>query len=138
MSTILTLILAMAMQAPSSPNVRVIAQETMSQVEEFREAVARTDAEWKELWRQHAGAAKLPSVDLKTRTVVAVFLGTRSSAGYAAEIVGIKESEGALIVEWGERRPKGDEVAAQVLTSPAVIASVPKFAGEIKFVRVTR
>ena len=43
-----------------------------------------------------------------------------------------------LIVEWQERRPQRGEVSAQVLTSPAVIATVPKFAGEIKFEKVER
>jgi len=137
MSTILSLVLAMTMQAAPSP-VRVIAQASMSQVEEFKQAVARTPEEWTALWRQHTGAAKMPAVDFKSRMVVAVFLGSRTSAGYSAEIVGTRESEGALIVEWRERRPGGDEVAAQVLTSPAVMVSIPKFAGEVKFVRVAQ
>ena len=70
-------------------------------------------------------------MDLASRTVVAVFLGTRSSAGYAAEITGTRHDKGALVVEWRERRPEPGTVLAQVLTSPAHIAAIPKFAGEI-------
>jgi hypothetical protein len=70
--------------------------------------------------------------------VVAVFLGSRPSAGYAADITGMHEAAGTVIVEWQERRPARGEVSAQVLTSPAILATVPKFAGEIKFEKVER
>ena len=65
-----------------------------------------------------------------------MFLGSRSSAGYAVDIVGIERSTGALIVKYQERRPAPGDIAAQVLTSPAVIASVPKFTGRITFEKV--
>ena len=43
-----------------------------------------------------------------------------------------------LIVEWRETRPKPGMLLAQVLTSPALIASIPKFDGEIAFKKVDR
>jgi hypothetical protein len=138
MTMMLPLILAMAMQAGTPSPVQVISREMMSQVEEPKESVARTPAEWAALWRQHAGEAKQPAVDFGSRTVVAVFLGTRGSAGFAADITGVREADGALIVQWQERRPAKGEVSAQLLTSPAVIASIPKFAGPIKFEKVER
>lgn len=137
MSTIITLVLAMAMQAAPSP-VRIISKESMSRIEDAKQAVARTPAEFTALWREHAGEMKMPAVDFASRTVVAIFLGTRGSAGFSAEIVDTHEAGGALIVEWRETRPGRDEVSAQVMTSPAVIASIPKFAGDIKFEKVER
>jgi hypothetical protein len=145
---LLGMFLAFAMQAPGEPNVHrlipttvgvaVVARDTMSQIEEPKQVVAQTPAEWAALWRQHAGVSPMPKVDLGTRTIVAIFLGSRPSAGYAVDVVRTKEAAGALTVEWSERKPEPGDVAAQVLTSPAVIASVPKFAGEIRFVKVGR
>jgi hypothetical protein len=110
----------------------------MSQVDSPKQVVARTPAEWTALWREHAGAKAVPQVDFGSRTVVAVFLGTRSSAGYFVEITGTRNDKGALVVEWRERRPERDQVSAQVITSPAHIATIPKFAGEIRFEKVER
>lgn len=130
---LLGMILAFTMQASPSPSVQVIAADTMSRVESPKQAVARTAAEWAALWREHAGDAPAPKVDFATRTVVAVFLGSRMSAGYSVEITGTRQAGGVLVVEWRERRPERGMVTAQVLTSPAAIASIPKFAGEIRF-----
>lgn len=139
MNILLSMILTFAMQAASPPSpVRVLSREAMSQVEDPGQAVARTPAEFAALWKKHAGDKPAPAVDFGSRTVVAVFLGTRSSAGYAADITRIHTTSGALIVEWQERKPDRGDVTAQVLTSPAVFASVPKFAGEIKFEKVEK
>ena len=136
MKVLASLILVTALQPAVPTQVTVVSREMMSMVDEPKQAVARSPAEWAGLWRQHAGDKPLPPVDFGSRTVVAVFLGTRPSAGFAAEIAGVREANGALVVEWQERRPETGSVSAQVLTSPAVIASVRKFAGEIKFEKV--
>lgn len=138
MNILIPLMVATAMQAAAPSPVQIVSRSAMSMVEEPRQAIARSADEWAALWRQHAGEQPRPKVDLGTRTVVAVFLGTRSSAGYAVEITGIRQAGGVMIVEWRERRPEPGLVTAQVLTSPAVIATVPKFAGEIKFEKVGR
>ena len=86
MKVLLSLILVDGMQAAVPSQIRVISREMMSMVEEPKQAVARTAAEWAGLWRQHAGDKPLPVVDFGSRTVVAVVLGTRSSAGFAAGV----------------------------------------------------
>ena len=129
------LVLMLTMQASS---IQTIVTDMMSQVDSPRQVVARTPAEWTTLWREHAGDTAVPKVDLASRTVVAVFLGTRSSAGYLVEITGTRHDKGALVVEWRERRPERDQVSAQVITSPAHIATIPKVAGEIRFEKVER
>jgi hypothetical protein len=110
----------------------------MSQIEDPKQAVARSAAEFAALWKQHSGAKAMPPVDFGSRMVVAVFLGTRTSAGYGAEILRTRQADGKLIVEWQERTPSRDEVSAQVMTSPALIASIPKFAGEVTFEKVEK
>lgn len=131
--TILALLLSLATQAPDSSAVQIVARDMMSQIDQPRQAVARTPAEWSALWKQHSGEAAAAKVDLGARTIVAVFLGTRLSAGFAVDITGTRETGGVLTVLWSERRPSRDEVTAQILTSPMAIASIPRFAGEIRF-----
>lgn len=138
----------LALQLPAERNVpalvpatiatAIVAREMMSQIDEQQQVVARTPAEWAALWRRHAGESPAPKVDLGTRTIVAIFLGSRPSAGYAVDITGTREAAGVLTVQWSERRPERGVISAQVLTSPAVIASIPKFTGEIKFEKVER
>lgn len=134
----LPFILAIAMQAAPAPSVQVLSREMMSQVEEPKQAVARSAAEFAALWKQHNATAPIPRVDFGSRMVVGLFLGTRSSAGYGVEIVRTRQAGGKLIVEWQERKPARDEVAAQVITSPAILASIPKFAGEVTFEQVEK
>jgi hypothetical protein len=126
----IVLVLALTLQANT---VTTIARTDSSQIEEPRQAVVRTEAEWVQLWRQHAGGAPLPPVDFKSRTVVAVFLGTRPTAGFAVEITGTRRDGATLVVQWQERRPGPDRMTAQVLTSPAHLASIPAVSGEIRF-----
>lgn len=128
---LLGLIFALSLQGV--PGVETISREAMSNVEDHREAVVQTAAEWTALWRRHAGDAPVPPVDFAKRSVVAVFLGTRSTAGYTVEITGTRQQGGALVVAWREGRPEPGHVTAQVITSPAHIVSVPKFAGPIRF-----
>lgn len=138
MKVLWSLILVTAIQAGAPSPVQIVSREIMSMVEEPMQVVARTAPEWASLWRRHAGGKPLPAVELGSRTVIAVFLGTRGSAGYSVEITTLREANGALIVEWQERRPEPGDVAAQVLTSPAIIATIPKFSGEIKFEQARR
>jgi hypothetical protein len=136
MPVLLGLIVTFAMQTAAPSPITVIANDMMSQVDSARQSVARTAAEWTALWKMHSGESTPPAVDLRSRTVVAVFLGSRPTAGYAVQIIGTRQAKGALIVQWQERRPASGDILAQVLTSPAAIASIPKFAGEIKFEKV--
>ena len=120
-------------QLPGAPAMQTISRDSMSNVDAPRQAVARTPAEWATLWRQHAGDKPAPKVDFATATVVAVFLGTRPTAGFQVEIVGTRAEGDALVVQWSERRPAADLVTAQILTSPAHIVAIPKVVGEIRF-----
>jgi len=113
--------------------VETIARDSSSNIDTATQAVARTPQEWQALWRRHAGDRPAPKVDLGTRMVVAVFLGSRSTGGYRAEVTGTKQEGGTLIVEWREQRPDPRDIVAQVITSPAHLASIAKFDGEVVF-----
>jgi len=131
------LALTLVLQGPAA-TVTTLAHSTGSFIDKPRQAVARTPAEWAALWKEHAGPAPAPKVDLSKATVVAVFLGDRMTAGYAVNIIGTRRDGAALVVQWAERMPAADRMTAQVITSPAHIASIPAFAGEIRFEKVEK
>jgi hypothetical protein len=126
------------MAAMQQPGIETIARDSMSGVDRPRQAVARTDGEWSALWQQHAGSKPLPKVDFTKRTVVAVFLGSRPSAGYSVELTRTRQEGKTLIVEWREVPPGRDSLVAQVITSPALLVSLPKFDGEITFEKAAK
>ena len=113
--SLLPLLFAAFLQMSPAP-IATVARDLMSGIDEPRQSVARSAAEWTKLWREHAGDRPLPKVNFATRTVLAVFLGTRTSAGYAVEIVGTRAEDTGLVVLWSERQPARDMVSAQILT----------------------
>lgn len=132
MTHLLLLLFAAFLQATPAV-METVSREQMSGIDEPRQAVARSAEEWTTLWRLHAGDQPAPKVDFGTRLVLAVFLGTRMSAGYAVEIGGTRAEGTGLVVQWRERQPERGMVSAQILTSPAHIVTVPKVAGPIRF-----
>ena len=113
-----------------------LAQSDMSNVETLREAVADTPAEWEALWKAHAPSAARPELDLSSRTVVAVFLGTRPSSGYKVEITSVASDQDGVVVRYVERKPGPDAMTAAVITAPCHIVSFRKQPGRIRFERV--
>src|SRR6202023_1375034 len=85
--------------------MKTIEKGTDSAVESAGQFTARTQQEWTKLWRSHAWDRPLPSVDFARDMVVAVFMGSRPTAGYAVEIVGTRLQQGTLIVEYRESPP---------------------------------
>lgn len=122
-----------AAQAPAM-TFTTIARGDDSRIEEPREAVARTAAEWAALWKTH-GSGKPPAVDFGGSMVVAVFLGTRPSAGYSVEITSIEKRDADLVVTYKEGRPSANEMVAQVLTAPFHAVRTAPHAGPVTFKR---
>jgi hypothetical protein len=126
-------LMGVAMNAQTQPPPRTVDKGDFSNVDEARQVVVRTDAEWRTLWRKHAGERSMPSVDFSKETVVGVFMGSRPTAGYDIAITKTLEKDGTLWVFYRERTPARGLVLAQVLTFPFHLVAVPKTAGEVKF-----
>ncbi len=126
------LVFSMAMQMAAPAPFQTVARDMTSNFVEPQQMVVRTADEWKALWSQHA-FGDAPKVDFASRTAVVVFLGTRTSGGFSVEFLATRESQGVLTVQWRERRPDRGAITAQVMTSPMHAATIPKFAGEIRF-----
>ena len=121
----------------SAQGPRTIEKGDQSSIESARQVVVRTDAEWTQLWRQHAPERAQPAIDFSKETVIGLFMGSRPNAGFSTAIVSAMEGGGALIVRYSETRPPRDAITAQVITFPFHIAAIPKAtAANVKFEKV--
>ena len=115
-----------------------VAKGDASEQQTARQVTVRTAAEWKALWKDHAPTAKMPAVDFSKDMVVGVFLGSKPSAGHDVEIVGVRMEEKDLIVEYVQKQPGRGTLAAQILTEPYHLVSVPRYAGNVRFANVPK
>jgi hypothetical protein len=106
-----------------------------SNIETAREAIVRSASQWTTLWRQHAGDRPLPKVDFTKSTVIAVFLGSRPTGGFAVDITRIERNGADLTVTYRETKPAADAMVSQVLTLPYHIVRIDRFPGPIHFKR---
>ena len=129
-------LLLTAMAAAQAPGISftTVAKGDVSGQQTSKQVTVRTDAEWKALWKDHSPAAKMPAVDFSKDMVVGIFLGSKPSAGHDVEIVGVRMQEQDLVVEYVQKQPGRGTMAAQMLTEPYHLVTVPKHAGTIRFV----
>lgn len=109
-----------------APNTRTIEKGDQSNVDDAKQVLVRTDAEWTRLWQQHAPDRPRPAVDFSKEMVVGVFMGSRPNAGFSTAVVLTTAANGALIVKYTETMPKPGMVTAQVLTFPYHLVAIPK------------
>ncbi|MBZ5560240.1 MAG: protease complex subunit PrcB family protein [Acidobacteriia bacterium] len=137
MTTILAMLLAVAMQA-GTPAMRTIAKGDQSTMDDAKQAVARTPAEWQALWRQHDPERRPPAVDFTKEMVIGVFLGSRPTAGWVYEIVSAASEGETLVVRYREIAPPPGGVTAQVLTSYFHLVAVPKTSATVRFEKIQK
>jgi protease stability complex PrcB-like protein len=129
--------LAFALAAQTmTPPLRVVDKGGQSGIGEPRQVVVRTADEWTKLWRVHGMDRALPKVDFTKETIVGVFMGSRPTAGFVIEIVGIADAHGARVVRYKETMPSREAITAQILTSPFELVAIPKVPGDVRFEKV--
>ncbi|MDO4264373.1 MAG: protease complex subunit PrcB family protein [Deinococcus sp.] len=89
--------------------------------------VATTAAQAEALYALAYGRqSSRPSVPaLNGKTLVGIFMGTRSTGGYSLELEGVDVSGGRVTVQVRERAPGADMLTTQALTSPWIIVELP-------------
>ena len=105
-----------------------------SGIESRREATVHTAAEWTALWKQLGTSRQQPAVDFARSTVLAIFLGSRPTAGYTVKIDTIERQGAELVVTYRELRPDPTNMVAQMLTAPYLFVTVERFDGRVRFV----
>ena len=133
MTAILLFAALLGNAAPAPVPFTTIAQSDQSGIEERRETVVRTAAEWKKLWQEHAPDQPMPKVDFTKSTVIGVFLGSRNSGGYRATIASVEREGADVVVTWREDKPAADAVVSQVLTAPFHLIRTERLAGKVTF-----
>ena len=99
-------IFLMTLQAPAS--IRTLDKGLDSNMDAARQATVHTAGEWEALWRAHGGERTRPAVDFSKEFVVAVFLGSRPTAGFSVEIVGTRDDGAGLVVQYRELAANDD------------------------------
>lgn len=135
-NVLLMAVLAVATMSAQTPSFTNVAKGDSSEQQLAKQVTVRTAAEWKALWKDHAPTEKMPAVDFAKDMVVGIFLGTKPSAGHEVEIVGVRTEGKDLIVEYVQKQPAKGTMAAQILTEPFHLVTVPKYAGTVRFIHV--
>lgn len=68
----------------------------------------------------------VPRVDFQRETVVAIFLGTKSTGGYSVSVQQVSEENGELYLDVVQGSPAPGAITTQALTSPWVIVRVQR------------
>jgi hypothetical protein len=131
-----TLLLVASMLQSGTPSMNTIDSGQNSALTTARQVVVRSAQEWRDLWPTVSSTRPMPAVDFSKEMVVGVFLGQRSTGGYSVKILRTREEKGTLVVEYREGRPAAGTLTAQVITAPYQIATLPTFAGEVRFEKV--
>ena len=134
------LLQAPAPERPRAPHMpRTIEKGDQSNVEDAKQVLVRTDAEWAKLWQQHSPDRPRPAIDFSKEMVVGVFMGSRPNAGFSTAVTMTTSANGALIVKYTETVPPRDALTAQVLTFPYHLVAIPKVdVKDVKFEKVEK
>ena len=120
-----------------APTVRTIEKGDQSNVDEAKQVLVRTGAEWTKLWQQHNPDRPRPAVDFSKEMVVGVFMGSRPTAGFNTSVISTTAANGALIVRYKETMPGPGTISAQILTFPYHLVAIPKAdVKDVKFEKV--
>jgi hypothetical protein len=118
---------------------RTIEKGDQSNVDSAVQALVRTDAEWAALYRKHNFDRQPPKVEFAREMVIAVFMGSRPTAGYTISIISALEVKGTMIVRYTESMPKPGSMTAQIITSPYHIVGIPTASvTDVKFEKVVK
>ena len=85
----------------------------------------RTPQDWQKFQRER-GLNWPIAIDFTRDMVIAVFLGTRNSAGYKIEIAEIRAEPHHTEITYREIPPAATNPVAQMLTNPYVLAVIPQ------------
>ncbi len=107
-----------------------LAQGTYSGVTDERVDVVTDEASFARLWREaHSGmvpAPEPPAVDFSSEIVVFVFMGTRTTGGYAIEVTGAVETAAELRVSVSRREPGPEDFVTMAITSPYHVVAIER------------
>ncbi len=96
------------------------------------EYVFNSSGEWSDFWSKYH-ATPAPELDLRTFTLVAVFLGMKPNPGYSVKIAGATEYRNEVVVDVVEYLPSPELRYIQVVVYPYDAVLIPKTSKKIRF-----
>jgi hypothetical protein len=107
----------------------VLAAGERSDVQERKNYFISSAYELRDLWKLIQTDRPLPQIDFNKESVLAVFAGTRPSAGFSIAVISVKDAHGSppmRTVSIEVIEPGISCLAAQVETAPYQVIRVPK------------
>jgi hypothetical protein len=85
---------------------------------------------WRELWRlMHASLIEpppAPEIDFSSHAVVGVFMGLKTTGGYATTVLEVRHEDGALTIVLQETQPQRGQAVTEALTQPYSVVTAPR------------
>jgi PrcB C-terminal len=107
-----------------------VLEGTHSAISEKRELKINNNDEYQKLmadvYKDLDQMPRIPEVDFNKYSVIAVFIGTRSSGGYTVSVDMVTVSDKGLNAGITETKPGKTCIVSDALTSPFVIVKFPK------------
>lgn len=113
-----------------------VASGVSSQIDEPREVIIRTQADWQTFWKTHS-TQPAPVVDFSRSIVAGVFLGMRPTGGYGVTIRTVRRTPAGAVIEYVSNTPDKTQMVIQMLTSPFHLIAIPADIGKVEFKQVS-
>ena len=109
----------------------VITSSNQCGIEEKKQVVVKTQAEFDNLWakcfQNMPPPVNKPNIDFSKDWVIGVFLGTMNSGGHSVTIDDITSSDSGTTVSLTHAAPGKNCAATMAIEFPYIIASIPHF-----------
>jgi hypothetical protein len=136
---LLSLAFSCSNQGDEESNVpfEVVLESSFSSVSDKRQVAIKNNEDYQklmsEVYKDLDQMPRFPDADFTKNSIIAVFMGPKSSGGYSVSIDKIKESSGKITVYTIETAPGKNCVVTQAETRPYIIVRIPKIDKEVKF-----
>ncbi len=77
----------------------------------------------------------IPKIDFSKETIVAVFMGEKTTGGFSVSIESIKEDKEKLTVQIKETKPSPTDMVTMVITQPFCFVKINSVGKEFTFVK---
>lgn len=115
-----------ASEAPLGHRVVGIGWQARAQSEGGQIAWAGSESEYRALWDALIGSGVPPAIDFDREGALFIISSPRSTGGYEIELRQVSRKGDTLVVDAVVTPPPADAMTTQVITTPFVIAAVPR------------
>jgi hypothetical protein len=110
---------------PNISKISILSEGSMSEVDSYQTLIIDDQESYQEFISNNKLVIPNP-VDLRERTVVAIFMGYRPTSGYSIEIADITEEDQKMLIKVNLKQPGKNCINLQVITNPYQIVSIKK------------